>query len=1050
MRPIHKNRGSAFILVVGLIVTLAMIGTVFFMITRADTKESLGAAEAAPMRGVAQMQVDKIAGMLVEDLNIGANGPYSDSSDPRTYMDYASPDPDDTDDAYLAATEPAWADGVFVDEGHWPQISNIAGYTDDPGGSGLRVKNVDPAWDYVNVEDNWVDPNNDSLRALIATDNDQVLDAIPYVDTDGDGANDAILYPTGVFDRNGEEYFAAVRVVDLSAFVNVNTAWFQQVPQRDPNFFPAVPLTSMHLSGTGMSGYRDGPINNTLDGVVGALHSARCGDTPQPKDTFTWEAALRAENPSLENDYRLFGWADEMACRWRGDAPGANSRLERTVGTDSNEWRWYSRFLTTASASRDIPRIRPDGSTWSAPLYKVDLNQPCATREEKLDAYHLYRRAFYQVLADISDTGERQRMAAQLAINLVDYRDVDDIPSSAYLPDGAPGERVFGVERQPFLTQAWAKVPHDGNDDPDNDIDAAHMALVLYNPYDGPIAVSDIGGAPWQVAEPASDPPVDLPTGQIQPGEWYVIRSSAQVSVGAGVQAIPPPARIDEVLKRTDDAIRITRPALDLEYTGAGDDYLPVAVAVIDWRTYFSPPASEDSTPGDWRWNLRRDDRAEAHHMAFEAYHVASSTGVPTVPDYSPAGSDTIDGANDLDHTTDLLSRPGASPGQPDALTKADRLLPAPVFVRGHSNERFDPKLPPDSEVGHRLLSVGELGRLLTVGPRRWDRPLDRELTRASIPYALDTTDWLRNDPYAPNFGVGRLDSWRFESLSDPYPDVPVLCLAADFFTTDSPLQDYDHNGDPVDNDGDDRPNPLWADGNTTTVNNRESVVHGRININTATLDALCALPLLEENAPLSPADKALLRLRYAADLIGYRDGLEEIDDPTGTTQYNDYDFAGNSSNPRGLQPPFPPPGGPLRRQLGFAAAGEPAILLRARYLNTDVDSGDEAYVNFYEADNAACSGYLLGAANSPGALNDDGYDRNVLRPGDLSKYERRYTYLANLLTVNSDTYCAYIWVQLGPEVNPVTRRWYIAILDRSNCISPGDRPQVRAFMEVK
>ena len=69
-----------------------------------------------------------------------------------------------------------------------------------------------------------------------------------------------------------------------------------------------------------------------------------------------------------------------------------------------------------------------------------------------------------------------------------------------------------------------------------------------------------------------------------------------------------------------------------------------------------------------------------------------------------------------------------------------------------------------------------------------------------------------------------------------------------------------------------------------------------------------------------------------------------------------------------------------------------------------------------------------------------------------------RMAYLSNLLTVNSDTFCAYIRVQLGNNDDVGTggnapasvQRHYVAILDRSNCVTDQDRPIVRMMAEVK
>ncbi|NLF31105.1 MAG: lamin tail domain-containing protein [Planctomycetes bacterium] len=1054
----QTDRGSAFILVVGMMVALAMIGTVFFMITRSDTKESVGASEAAAMHGVAQAQVERIATMLLEDLHIGPDGPYSGSNEPRAFMDYASPHPDkdtDLDDVHLASTEVAWADGGDLDgtgvpypiKGRWPQISNVAGYTHER--TGVWLKNVDPAWPYVVVGDNWADTNNPLLRALVETNNDsdRAPDAIPYVDTDGDGLNDAILYPTGVFDRNGEQYYAAIRLVDLSAMINVNTAWFQSpdVPQN-PDTWPD--LTAMHLQGIGLSGVR-AAFANALP--ANSIHAERC-DAPV-RSVFMDQAAGRPENPEqVGAGYRLYGWADEFACRWRQDAEGAASRLERAIGVDSKEWRWHSRFLTTASASRDLSRPGDNGGNafWSAPKYKVDLNLPLDTNERKLEAFDLYRRAFYHVLPDLPDD-VRRVTAGQLAVNLVDYLDADSVPS--YVPSSRTGTPtgLFGVEIQPFLTMAWVKINRDGDGSTNDGTDVndhCQVALVLHNPYSRDIEVTN----DWTVGDSIAT--VNLSPGTIQPGQWYVIWASSDpstpVQFAGGMTATDASALMDLRAKDLDEALTVRRPAEDL--TGL-NPAARAAVATIEWST-FGLEHDDDSASTPRYWRLSRDDRAGRHHVALEAYCIEDTTSGVTW-DYTTTPIPAALNDPTIIHDAAQMDLPNAP-----AKVAAERLPPVPVFVRG------------DSGRAARMVSAGELSRLLVVGPGAYS-PVDQQLSSIDSPRPIDYNRFPLgvSANVSPNYAVGRLDSWAFRDVADPYPDVPSLCLAADYFTTDSPFGDYDTTGSPVkpaDNDADgigfpgamDVSRGTWLNAADVTdeMRNRESVVHGRLNINTATLDALTALPLLEEDGTDAHGN---WRLQLAADLIAYRDGLSAIVD--GGFLYNNYEFNGSATDPRDLPadlrtvqewrgaggvPPNPtvPNGFPaLRTDLGFASAGEPAVMLRLRYGGTPLERG-------YEVDVLNGSGYLLGANGG-----DDGYARALLwEPAmspdrcDLTKYERRFTYMANLLAVNSDTYCAYIWVQLGPQLNPATSRRYMAILDRSNCFRTTDRPLIRAFMEVK
>jgi len=212
---------------------------------------------------------------------------------------------------------------------------------------------------------------------------------------------------------------------------------------------------------------------------------------------------------------------------------------------------------------------------------------------------------------------------------------------------------------------------------------------------------------------------------------------------------------------------------------------------------------------------------------------------------------------------------------------------------------------------------------------------------------------------------------------------------------------------------------------------NRETVAHGLININTATWQALLALPMAAADPAVDPMD----RMRVAADLLAYRDRLGPVS--LGAASVGNFEFTqprgdviGNLIYGASVSVPLPDD------QHGFAAAGEPAMLLRLR---------SNPGIFGYRAFSPTAYGYLLGVNGG-----DDSYPPLPMSVFCLSKLELRYTYAANLLAVNSDTYCAYIWVQLGPDPDPETRRRYMAIIDRSNCITDGDQPMVRAFAEVK
>ncbi|MCL2330187.1 MAG: lamin tail domain-containing protein, partial [Phycisphaerae bacterium] len=96
---------------------------------------------------------------------------------------------------------------------------------------------------------------------------------------------------------------------------------------------------------------------------------------------------------------------------------------------------------------------------------------------------------------------EQLRQAAQLAVNTIDFADSDSIPTKLVIKylDAMGAEQtitVLGVEKQPYITEIYAKVAEvydpDGKKRPDPDFpsrDASIHAVEIYNPYDTQISL---------------------------------------------------------------------------------------------------------------------------------------------------------------------------------------------------------------------------------------------------------------------------------------------------------------------------------------------------------------------------------------------------------------------------------------------------------------------------------------------------------------------------------------------------------------------------------
>ncbi len=158
---------------------------------------------------------------------------------------------------------------------------------------------------------------------------------------------------------------------------------------------------------------------------------------------------------------------------------------------------------------------------------------------------------------------EQFRTAAQLAVNTLDFADSDQIPTCfQYVVDwdGALGAdpvnySFVGVEKQPYITEAYAKVVYEPQGpgfatwQPDPSPESIY-AVELYNPYDVPVSLTEYellvkdsaGGTSLTVdlglmaaALPAipkdffsiGSPPVPVPANSIPPHQYVVIANRA-------------------------------------------------------------------------------------------------------------------------------------------------------------------------------------------------------------------------------------------------------------------------------------------------------------------------------------------------------------------------------------------------------------------------------------------------------------------------------------------------------------------------------------------
>ena len=562
MKHNRHNRGSVILLVVGVLTALAMIGCVFIMITWTDRKDASAATEAAPMQPVAEGVLGMICGeRTVKDLSLAASGapgygkqwPFSsgvgiaggNALAATTYIDYASTDVDNV----LASTE--WEYGL-VPTGNrispqikqWRHMTVLPGITYPQGANGL-----DPT-----------KPNNVNISALAPlyplydTNHDGSVtssDATSLVDTDGDNEVDAVLFPTGVFARRGnqidgrsDQYYAAVRIVDLGAFLNANV--MNASGGVTQNIMPSSVDLQKALS---MSIAAPAPLVSAINisrcwsGNVGTLTAALI------PATFNDYLATRLQHPGVPAGggwtYRPFDIGDELALRsgrtglsnmWNGRF----FQLYSSLGANNlDDFQRSQSVLTTASTDRVLlrhPEYPGQSGTIGAPTrdpqvtVTVDPGTGAVTVQSPdslvnpmtPDAFADSLKTYIEPLLPAGIT-DRNRMVAQFAANLLAYKlpyppandSSDPVVMINYTkPDNSTGQ-VFGVKPQIVISEAYAKAEKvDDGTGAGTFIIKKAFAIELYNPTQRPKDLTK-----YQVSSTAGATAL---SGVLQPGTFIV------------------------------------------------------------------------------------------------------------------------------------------------------------------------------------------------------------------------------------------------------------------------------------------------------------------------------------------------------------------------------------------------------------------------------------------------------------------------------------------------------------------------------------------------
>jgi len=333
----YDKRGSVLLMVVGLLVILGTLGGTFLLVSSLDARQSKLLAGRRRAELIASGGVGKVTRILGQDLHFStdkASAPYTAPNTPA----------DTGNDAYK----------FFIDHTSVDTWLHGASQTSDVFGTGLGAS------------------------SLVSTESDS-------------GAGDAYLVPTGEFSDDGKQYLIAIKIIDMSGLLSLNTGGYNYI-QNNPD-------TSQILKSPALIRLKEWMGNTSYD----KIHKARCGvdyeGTNRDITIYDPECGRKLLSPAPQLNYMPFDIADEVYLRWLGSGRKASfGRVfdqinDDSVGTDLDK----RRLLTTINSSRSLVRN---------PIAGVVLRRFDLSKTDALDSSGKEKYYTHIVLIAGSDNGE--------------------------------------------------------------------------------------------------------------------------------------------------------------------------------------------------------------------------------------------------------------------------------------------------------------------------------------------------------------------------------------------------------------------------------------------------------------------------------------------------------------------------------------------------------------------------------------------------------------------------------------------------------------------
>jgi len=455
----HESRaqaGSALILAVVLTTLLAIVGVLFVMVARVNKIAASATLESRELDAAVDTVIAEISEELVLDVP-GVAG--------QEYYDY----PDQYNN-WLGSLEPSRLGNNY----YWRQISDVT------GSLGSYARNV---------------------RAGVVREYDQIADfntPVATADADGDGVGDSKWVKlSDITSGKGKPIYAAVRIIDNCGMLNVNTA-FKMDPSAGIRRIDG--STQMQINVMALAGREGNPLalppvppDPPTSAEETALLQARANyDNAIAFDLDQYEQNVVWCYGPPNKPYTPFDISDELELRYRFilNQSDIDTRLEP----------WGGEFRKSTTLSTPVTSGGQQLDAWFERVYhpgSIDPNydyRHLATTcsmdriidpagQKMVNVNTGSPSQIQQALLSSINRVDRDQIAAQVAVNIVDYRDAD--VGVTTLP--VAGRTYYGFEAQPFISEIAFQISATDPSVRTNN----YFALELYNPFSVDIPLGD-------------------------------------------------------------------------------------------------------------------------------------------------------------------------------------------------------------------------------------------------------------------------------------------------------------------------------------------------------------------------------------------------------------------------------------------------------------------------------------------------------------------------------------------------------------------------------